>query len=137
MIMVHSDDKGLVLPPKVAQEQVVVVPIIKAADNQNEILDYAHDVSKKLKAVGVRTIIDDRDSKNPGNKFAHWELRGIPIRIEIGKQEVSKGEIRFAKRNDGQKGNFAVADLTAKIEQMLKDIHNEMYQKALQARINH
>lgn len=116
MIMVHSDDKGLVLPPKVAQEQVVVIPIIKAADNQDEILDYAHDVMKKLKAVGVRTIMDDRDSKNPGNKFAHWELRGIPIRIEIGKQEVSKSEIRYAKRNDGQKGNFAVGDLTGKIE---------------------
>lgn len=71
---------------------------------------------KKLKAAGVRTIIDDRDSKKPGNKFAHWELRGIPIRIEIGKNEVTKNEICFAKRNDGVKGNFGIAELTSKID---------------------
>jgi len=115
MIMVHSDDKGLVLPPKVAQEQVVVVPIIKKADNENQILDYAHDIMKKLKAAGVRTIIDDREGKNPGNKFNHWEMRGIPLRLEIGGQEVSKSEIRYAKRNDGAKGNFPLKDLTTGI----------------------
>jgi prolyl-tRNA synthetase len=137
MIMVHSDDKGLVLPPKVAQEQVVVVPIIKKSDNEAQILDYAYDIMKKLKAVGVRTTIDDREGKNPGNKFNHWEMRGIPLRLEIGGQEVTKSEIRYAKRNDGVKGNFPLKDLVTGIQDLLANIHIEMYQKALDARLQH
>lgn len=136
MIMVHSDDKGLVLPPKVAQEQVVVVPILKTKDNQQAILDYAYDLMKKLKAAGIRTIIDDRD-KNPGNKFNHWEMRGIPLRLEIGAKEVDGGSVAYAKRNDGAKGKFPVKELVKNIEDLLGKIHTEMFQAALQARLEH
>jgi len=70
---------------------------------------------KKLKAADIRTIIDDREFKNPGNKFNHWEMRGIPIRLEVGAKEVSGGLIAYAKRNDGVKGNFPVKDLVKNI----------------------
>lgn len=137
MIMVHSDDKGLVLPPKVAQEQVVIVPIIKAKDNQNEILDFAYDCMKKLKAAGIRTTIDDRDFKNPGNKFNHWEMRGVPIRLEIGAKEVTGGSIAYAKRNDGAKGSFPTNELVKSVDDTLVKIHDEMFDKALKLRLEH
>jgi prolyl-tRNA synthetase len=141
MIMVHSDDQGLVLPPRVAEVQVVVIPVIKTSDDHKSIKDYAEDVYNKLKQAGVRVHLDDRDGYTPGNKYNHWELRGVPIRIEIGAQEVAKKEVRYAKRHDRDpktsKKNIPLNGMAKALEKILDQIHDEMFQKALQARLGH
>jgi prolyl-tRNA synthetase len=84
MIMVHSDDTGLILPPKVAQVQVVIVPINKKGDDYTSIHAAAKKVYQALKEAGVRVELDDRENYNPGFKYNHWELRGVPVRLELG-----------------------------------------------------
>lgn len=103
MIMVHSDDRGLVLPPKVARTQAVIVPILKKGDDFEAINKVANDLFDLLKKGGVRVELDDRDNYNPGFKYAHWELRGVPLRLELGKRDFASQEVRCCKRNDGKK----------------------------------
>lgn len=90
MIMIHSDNKGLVLPPKVAQVQVILIPIIKKGDDIDSINDKTDEIYKELKAAGIRVKVDDSDIHNPGWKFNHWEIKGVPIRLEIGAKDVEK-----------------------------------------------
>lgn len=101
--MVHSDDKGLVLPPKVASIQAVIIPIEKAGADNEGIKKKADEVFKNLKDAGIRVELDDRDNKNPGDKYSHWEQRGVPIRLELGQKDFEKNEVRCCKRNDGKK----------------------------------
>src|SRR6056297_2167521 len=101
LIMTHSDDQGLVLPPTVAPEQVVVVPIWQE-DTQAEVLDYAEDITDELDEAGVRVHLDDRDERNPGFKFNEWELKGVPVRVEIGPNEVEDDELTVVHRPDGE-----------------------------------
>lgn len=89
MIMIHSDNKGLVLPPSVAQYQVVLIPIIFKNDDAQAILSKAKEMHALLKAKGVRVYLDDRDNYNPGWKFNNWEMKGVPLRIEVGKNDVA------------------------------------------------
>ena len=103
MIMIHSDNKGLVLPPRVAQIQVVIVPILNKGDDAQALTKTINDVYAGLKKAGVRVHVDDRDNYNPGFKFNHWELRGVPIRIEVGKKDMEKQEVRVVRRDDGSK----------------------------------
>jgi prolyl-tRNA synthetase len=103
MIMVHSDDKGLVLPPRVAQIQVVIVPITYKDDDASTIQAKAEEIYKALKTAGVRVFLDDRENYNPGFKYNHWELRGVPIRLELGKKDLEKGEVRMVRRDNGDK----------------------------------
>lgn len=103
MIMIHSDNKGLVLPPRVAQIQVVIVPILNKGDDAQALTKTIDDVYASLKKAGVRVHVDDRDNYNPGFKFNHWELRGVPIRIEVGKKDMEKQEVRVVRRDDGSK----------------------------------
>jgi len=138
MIMVHSDDKGLVLPPRVAQTQVVVIPVVKTGDDIKAVQGYAEGVYNELKAAGLGVAFDDRENYTPGHKYNHWELRGVPIRLEIGPQELAKKEVRCCKRHDlTWKQNVANVELPKTIKALLEDIHKEMYDKALQARLNH
>jgi prolyl-tRNA synthetase len=90
MIMVHSDNKGLVLPPRVAQIQVVMVPITYKDDDISAIYNKCEELTKALKEAGVRATFDDRENYNPGWKFNHWELKGVPIRLELGKKDAEK-----------------------------------------------
>jgi len=106
MIMVHSDDMGLVLPPRVAQTQVVVIPIVKKGDDIETIKNRAEEIFKDLKKAGIRVEFDDRDNYTPGHKFNHHELRGVPIRIELGKMDFDKQEVRVCKRHDGAKAQY-------------------------------
>ncbi|WP_137283614.1 proline--tRNA ligase [Halorussus salinisoli] len=101
LVMTHSDDQGLVVPPKIAPEQVVIVPIWNE-DNREEVLDYAEGVADDLEAEGVRVELDDRDERNPGFKFNEWELKGVPLRIEIGPNEVEDDELTVVHRPDGE-----------------------------------
>jgi len=100
--MTHGDDKGLVLPPKVAQIQVVIVPIIFKDDGDN-VIKQCHELANKLKSAGVRVKVDDRDVYSPGWKYNHWELKGVPIRLELGPKDAKNGEAKLVKRNDGAK----------------------------------
>lgn len=137
MIMVHGDNKGLVLPPRVAQIQVVLVPITYKDDDLVQIQGKAEELSKALKAAGVRTYLDDRENYNPGYKYNHWEQRGVPIRLELGKKDFEREEVRVVRRDNGEKFQLKWAQLAEAIPQLLETIHNDMYERALQIRDDH
>lgn len=133
MVMIHGDDKGLVLPPRVAQLQVVIVPI-HAKDDQGKIEELCTKVEKQLKDANIRVKVDNRPNYKPGWKFNHWEVKGVPIRLEIGTKDVSKNEVRVVRRFDGEKYQLSVEGLEAKLTEELENIHKMMYQKALKER---
>jgi prolyl-tRNA synthetase len=137
MIMVHSDNKGLVLPPRVAQIQVVLVPITYKDDDSTAIFQKSEEIVKALKEAGVRATFDDRENYNPGWKFNHWEIKGIPLRIELGKKDFEKSEVRVVRRDTGAKSQMSWANLTTEIPHLLNQIHDDMYQKARQTRDEH
>lgn len=127
IIMVHGDDNGLVLPPRVAPTQVVIVPI---QQKKAGVLDKAYEVAETLKAKGIRVKVDDSD-KSPGWKFAEAEMKGIPVRIEIGPRDLQNNQCVVAKRNDGAKQTMALDDqLAQNVIDLMDTIHNEMYAKA-------
>ncbi len=128
VIMVHGDDNGLVLPPRVAPTQVVIVPI---RQNVAGVLDKAYEIEKTLKEAGLRVKVDASD-KSPGWKFSEAEMRGIPLRIEIGPKDIEEGKCVIVKRNDGVKENYNLDNnLVTNINTLLDKMHNEMYDKAL------
>ncbi len=128
IIMVHGDNNGLVLPPRVAPTQVAIIPIQQQKDG---VLDKAYELEQQLKAAGIRVKVDASD-KSPGWKFAEAEMRGIPVRLEIGPKDIEAGVCVLAKRNDGTKEKYNLDDqLTTTVSSMLDTIHDEMYQKAL------
>jgi prolyl-tRNA synthetase len=133
MIMIHGDDKGLVLPPRVAQLQVVIVPIT-SKDNNDAIDEACRTVLNRLKAVGVRAKFDDRTTYKPGWKFNHWEVKGVPIRIELGNLDIEKNEFKVVRRYDGHKQQVNLDNLESFISEELENIHTSMYQKALTER---
>ena len=134
IIMVHGDDNGLVLPPRVAPTQVIIVPI---QQQKPGVLDKAYEIEASLKAQGIRVKVDASD-KTPGWKFADAEMRGIPLRIEIGPRDLENNQCMLARRVDGVKATYPLDDqLGASISQMLDDIHETMYQKALTFRNEH
>ena len=132
-IMVHGDDNGLVLPPQVAPIQVVIIPV---AQNKPGVIPAARDVAKRLEALGLRVKLDDSD-KSPGWKFSEWEMKGVPLRVELGPRDIEKGQIVFAKRNTGEKIFCELANLEDKAQELLKVIHKEMYDKALRYLLDH
>ncbi len=134
IIMVHGDDNGLVLPPRVAPTQVMIVPI---QQQKPGVLDKAYEIEAELKAQGIRVKVDASD-KTPGWKFSEAEMRGIPLRIEIGPRDLENGQCMVARRVDGEKQTLALdQQLPAIITKMLDDIHDAMYQKALVFRNEH
>jgi prolyl-tRNA synthetase len=101
--MIHSDNTGVVLPPRVAQVQVVIIPILFKNDDSKAIVGRAWELAKELKAAGIRVQVDDRENHNPGFKFANWEVKGTPIRLEIGTKDLEKSEVKVAIRHSGEK----------------------------------
>lgn len=139
MIMVHSDDMGMVLPPKVAHTQVVIIAIEKVGEDEAnaEILKRCAEAEARLKAAGIRAVWDNRDVYKSGWKFNHWEQRGVPVRLELGRKDLEANEFRCAKRHDGVKLQLKQDDLVEQVKQLLETIHQEMYAKALEARQSH
>ena len=127
VIMVHGDDNGLVLPPEVAPIQVVIVPIRQQAEG---ILEKCDEIAKKLRSVGVRVKVDVSEH-TPGWKFAEWEMKGVPLRLELGPRDLAEGKVALSKRYNGEKLVGAIEDVEAEIPALLKAIQEEMYQKAL------
>ncbi len=126
IIMAHGDDKGLNLPPKLAPHQVVIIPITPNENTKSLVLDATAKIADKL-GQDCRVHIDDRDNLSPGFKFNEWELKGVPLRIEIGPRDVENNSVVFSRR-DGVEGKFNVSipDINAKVVESLEDIHNKL-----------
>jgi prolyl-tRNA synthetase len=129
MVMTHSDDQGLVLPPAIAPEQVVVVPIWQE-DTQEEVLDYAAELAAELDEAGLRVELDDRDGRNPGFKFNEWELNGVPLRIEIGPNEVEDEEATLVHRPDGESVVEGREGIAETVEDHLDTVYAKLYAAA-------
>ncbi len=126
LIMVHGDDNGLVLPPRIAPRQVAIIPI----GTEDEVSELAKKYLADLKAAGVSAFIDDSD-KTPGFKFAESEVNGIPVRIEIGKRDLEKGEVTIARRDTREKENFKLdGDIVTKVKDLMETIQKDMYDRA-------
>jgi prolyl-tRNA synthetase len=134
LIMSHSDDKGLVLPPKLAPFQVVIVPIYKNDEQLEQINAVVAKMKKAMEAKGISVKYDNRDSQRPGWKFAEYELKGVPVRIAIGGRDLENGTVEVARRDTMEKETLQQADLESKISHLLDQIQDNLYQKALSAR---
>ena len=127
MFAVHSDEKGLILPPKIAEEGVVIVPIL-FEDSKEKVLKSAKEIEKKLKKFGVK--LDDREEYKPGFKFNEWELKGTPIRIEIGPKDLEKKTVVLVRRDSGEKELVKFKDIEKKVDEVLEDVQKSMFDKA-------
>ena len=137
LIMTHSDDLGLVLPPKLAPIQVVVVPIYKTEEQLEEIRQVVDKFSSELKAKGVSIKFDDDSQTKPGWKFAEYELKGVPVRIAIGPKDLEKGHVEVARRDTLEKQFIALDNVSTEVEKLLEDIQTNLFQKAVDFRDSH
>jgi len=129
MIMAHGDDKGLVLPPKVAPMQIVIVPIYRNEEGKNSVLPKVEEIQNKLELNNIRIHVDDREGLSPGYKFNDWELKGVPLRIEIGPKDIKNQKIVVAKRYNLEKIDLSFEEIE-KIPLILDEIQMEMLKKA-------
>jgi len=134
IIMVHGDDQGLVMPPKLAPTQVVIVPIYKTDEEKASVVKTAKELKTQLLKANLRVTLDEREGFSPGWKFNDWEMRGVPVRVELGPKDVAKEAAMLARRDKpGREGKVSapLADLAVTIEKLLVDIHQSLYEKAL------
>ncbi|OGY82967.1 MAG: proline--tRNA ligase [Candidatus Kerfeldbacteria bacterium RIFCSPHIGHO2_12_FULL_48_17] len=136
LIMTHSDDAGLVLPPLIAPTQVVIIPIGKSAEELTMVMTAVKKLAAELTAAGVRLHIDTREHLRPGEKFFAWEKKGVPVRVEIGPKDVAKGSLVLARRDTSAKIVCGLGEAATKIEEMLKTIQKDLFIKAQQQRDN-
>ena len=130
LVMAHGDDNGLVLPPKLAPIQVVMVPIFKTEEEQSRILEKMTELKKALEAEGHSVKIDDRDNLRPGFKFAEWELKGVPVRLAMGPRDLDNGTVEVHRRDTLEKQTVALEGLDKSIASLLDDIQANIYKKA-------
>ena len=128
--MAHGDDKGLNLPPKLAPHQVVLIPITPNEDTKSLVLDTTQKIYDEL-SEEFRVHVDDRDNISPGFKFNEWELKGVPLRIEIGPRDIENDSVVFSRR-DGVEGKFNVSifDIKTKVSDNLEDVHNKLLESS-------
>ncbi|MBE6342481.1 MAG: proline--tRNA ligase [Lentimicrobiaceae bacterium] len=134
LIMSHSDDNGLVLPPKIAPIEVVIVPIYKTDEQRETVLAYCADIKKRLESRRMRVKFDDRDTQKPGFKFAEWELKGVPVRIAAGPRDVENNSVELARRDTLEKTTVTIDNIEDYITNLLDEIQNNIFQKALDFR---
>jgi prolyl-tRNA synthetase len=134
LIMAHSDDQGLILPPRIAPLQVVIVPIYKGEESKEAIDAKANELMKSLKAKGIRVKYDDSDHSRPGYKFAAYELKGVPVRLALGLRDLEQNVVEMARRDTKEKETVSLDGLDTRIEILLEDIQQNLYQRALQFR---
>jgi prolyl-tRNA synthetase len=137
LIMAHSDDAGLVLPPKLAPIQVVIVPIYKGEEDLKNISAFVDELMPKLKKMGISVKYDDRDTQRPGFKFAEYELKGVPIRLAIGGRDMENGTVELARRDTREKQTVIQEGLDIHIAQLLEEIQANIYNKAAAFRAEH
>jgi prolyl-tRNA synthetase len=137
IIMVHGDDQGLILPPRLAPFQLVIVPIFKTDAEKASVLENAHRLRKELADAGIRVKMDEREGMSPGFKFNDWEMRGVPLRLELGPKDVAKSSVVLARRDrPGKEGKAFVAQqgIAAAVAQLLEEIQKALYDRALEFR---
>ena len=137
LIMTHSDDNGLVLPPALAPIQVVIVPIWKTDEQLAQLNEKADSICKNLKAMGVSVKYDNADNKRPGFKFADYELKGIPVRVVIGARDLENGTVEIMRRDTLEKETVSIEGIEEYIKNLLDDIQANIYKKALDYRNSH
>lgn len=136
LIMVHGDDRGLVLPPKVAPTQVIMIPI-GPAKTREQVVGRVDELYAELKRAGIRVKVDDRSDVSPGWKFNEYEMRGVPLRLELGPRDMENGQVVLVSRITGEKRIVEQVNLTAEIERMLVEIQADMLERAKQFRADH
>lgn len=137
LIMAHSDDNGLVLPPRLAPLQVIIVPIYKNEQEQQQVAEKARNILQKLQQHNIPAKFDDRDTQKPGWKFAEYELKGVPIRIAIGPKDVAANTVEIARRDTLEKHTYPDDKILDTVQFLLTDIQNNLYKRALQFREEH
>ena len=137
LIMTHSDDNGLVLPPKLAPIQVVIIPIYKNAEQLQAIDAKANEIADKLRAMGISVKYDNADNKRPGFKFADYELKGVPVRLVMGGRDLENNTMEVMRRDTLEKETRSCDGIEEYVQQLLEDIQNNIYQKALNYRNEH
>ena len=137
LIMTHSDDNGLVLPPKLAPDQVVIVPIYRNDQQFDAVSEVANNLMKDLRAKGVRVKFDKRDTHKPGWKFNEYELKGVPLRIAIGPKDLEKGTVEMARRDTLTKEIVETTSVVARVEALLEEIQDNLFTKAINYRTTH
>ena len=135
LIMTHSDDNGLVLPPNLAPTQVVIVPIFKKQEQLDELMAKLNPLADELKKLGIRVQVDASDKATPGFKFAEYELKGVPLRIALGGRDLENGTVELARRDTLTKETVAFDGIVETIQNLLKEIQDNIYQKALNFRL--
>src|SRR5205807_9619759 len=134
IIMVHGDDQGLVMPPKLAPYQVVIVPIFRTDEEKKTGFEAARKLKTELAKADVRVTLDEREGQSPGWKFNDWEMRGVPLRVELGPKDVAKQSAILARRDrPGKEGKIsaALADLPSTINNLMVEIQQSLHDKAL------
>ena len=134
LIMAHSDDNGLVLPPALAPIQVIMVPIYKTDEQHSAIIEKFNSIKTGLETLGVSVKIDDRDTLRPGFKFAEWELKGVPVRLAMGARDLENGTVELARRDTLEKNTHSCEGIEAYIKTLLDEIQDNIYKKAFDAR---
>jgi prolyl-tRNA synthetase len=134
LIMVHGDDKGLRLPPKVAPVQIVIIPIIKNDNSLAEIEKFLHPFLTELKKIGIRFKLDDRQKISPGFKFNEWEMKGVPIRVEVGSRDMESGTVFCDRRDTSEKTSYKLESAASTMSQLLEEIQINMFDQALEFR---
>ena len=137
LVMAHSDDDGLVLPPRIAPIQLVIVPIYKGDEQKAAIDTCVQDLMKSLKAMGIRVKYDDNDNARPGWKFAEYEMKGVPLRLAIGARDLENKVVELARRDTREKATIPLEGLTDRIQQLLEEIQQHLFEKALAYRNGH
>lgn len=131
LIMAHSDDQGLILPPRIAPLQVVIVPIYKGDESKSAIDNKVAELMKELKSMGIRVKYDNSDNARPGWKFAEYELKGVPVRIALGARDMENNVVEVARRDTKEKSSVSMDGLAGHIQHLLEDIQQNMYNRAL------
>jgi prolyl-tRNA synthetase len=134
--MSHSDDNGLVLPPKLAPIQVAIVPVFKNAEQLAQISETVLPIKKALETLGVTVKYDDRDTHKPGWKFTEYEFKGVPVRITVGPRDIEQGTVEVARRDTLEKEVLQITDIENKIVHLLDQIQKNLYDRALSFREN-
>lgn len=137
LIMTHSDDNGLVLPPELAPHQVVIVPIYKGDEQRAAIVAAVAPIVEALRKADIRVHFDNRDTHKPGFKFNEYELKGVPLRIGIGPRDLENGTVELARRDTLSKKSVAQADLVTEIQSTLEEIQVALFERAKDFRANH
>lgn len=137
LVMAHSDDQGLVLPPRIAPLQVVIVPIYKGGEQKGMIANAVAGVVKELKSLGISVKFDDSDNNRPGWKFAEYEMKGVPVRIAIGARDLENKVVEIARRDTKEKNTVPMEGLAMYIKTLLDEIQLNMFEKARAYRDSH